>query len=168
MFLEGVLDARLIVLNIVSISVPGSLFVEEPGVTGPQKAVEKPKQNGGIGFSQTPHWVWLTVLDGCIPEVAVVRPLAGVILLVDPGLPVRNRLQIEKPVGPGRGCSEPDEGNEGCQEEVDLWVVLLLVSVEAGVEEVEGQTVREYDIATAGSGELSITWPWSRATPSLL
>ena len=101
MFLEGVLDARLIVLNIVSISVPGSLFVEEPGVAGPQKAVEKPKQNGGIGFSQTPHWVWLTVLDGCIPEVAVVRPLAGVILLVDPGLPVRNRLQIEKPVGPG-------------------------------------------------------------------
>ena len=52
-------------------------------------------------------------------------------------------LQIEKAVGPGRGRCEPDEGNEGRQDEVDLWVVLLLISVEAGVEEVESQTVRE-------------------------
>ena len=54
---------------------------------------------------------------------------------------MRNRLQVEKSVCPGRGSSEPDEGDEGRQDEVDLWVALLLVRVESGVEEVEGEAV---------------------------
>ena len=158
----------MIVLNIVSTSVPGGLLVEEPGVAGPQKTVQKPKQNGGIGFSETSHRVWLARADRRISVIFVVSLLTGVILVIDPGVPVSDGLQIEKPVCPGRGCSEPDEGNEGGQDEVDLRVVLLLISVEAGVEEVESQAVRgtEYDIAL---GELShyITWQWSRARPSL-
>ena len=55
---------------------------------------------------------------------------------------MRNRLQVEKSVCPGRGSSEPDEGDEGRQDEVDLWVALLLVRVESGVKEVEGEAVR--------------------------
>ena len=129
-------------MNIVPNSVPGCFLVEEPGVAGPQKAVQKPEQNGGIGFSQTSHRVWRTGGDSCISEVPILSLLTGVILIINPGVPVRNRLQVEKSVCPGRGSSEPDEGDEGRQDEVDLWVALLLVRVEAGVEEVEGEAVR--------------------------
>ena len=161
MFLAEILDARqLIVFDIVPTSVPGSLFVEEPGVTGPQETVQKPKQNGGVGFSKTPHRVCLALADGYIDVIVIFCLLTGVTLAVDPRVPVRDGLQIKKPIRPGRGCCEPDEGNEGRQEEVDLWVVLLLISVEAGVEEVESQAVRipEYDIAVGMSVTIIITW----------
>ena len=139
----------MIVFNIVSTSVPGSLFVEEPGIAGPEETVQKPKQNGGVGFPKTSHSVWLASTDSYVNEIAIFCLLTGVILAVDPRVPVRDGLQIKKPVRPGRGCCEPDEGNEGRQDEVDLWVVLLLISVEAGVEEVESEAARgtEYDIA---------------------
>lgn len=151
MFLEEVLlDARLIVLNIVSRSVPSRLLVEEPGVAGPEKTVQKPKQNGGIGFSKPSCRDRVTAFDRCISEIFIlcVCRLTGVILVIDPGVAVSDGLQIEKTVCPGRGCRQPDEGNEGRQDKVDLWVVFLFISVEAGVEEVESEAVRgtEYDI----------------------
>ena len=171
MFLEEVLlDARLIVLNIVSRSVPSRLLVEEPGVAGPEKTVQKPKQNGGIGFSKPSCRDRVTAFDRCISEIFIlcVCRLTGVILVIDPGVAVSDGLQIEKTVCPGRGCRQPDEGNEGRQDKVDLWVVFLFISVEAGVEEVESEAVRgtEYDIVVTEVFHY-VTWRWSRARPSL-
>ena len=94
------LDARLLVaLHIVSSSVPGGLFVEEPGVAGPQKTVQKPEEDGGVGFPKTSHHLRDTVLDICIFELIFIILLAGVILVIDP-VAVSDGLQAKKAVGP--------------------------------------------------------------------
>ena len=150
-FSELALDARLLVaLHIVSSSVPGGLFVEEPGVASPQKTVQKPEKNGGVGFSKTSHHIRDTVFDTWIFVMAFIILLTGVILFIDP-VAVSDGLQAKKAVGPSWGRREPDEGNEGRHDEVNFRVVFLFISVEARVEEVEGETVREreYDIAAA-------------------
>ena len=168
MFLEEVLlDARLIVLNIVSRSVPSRLFVEEPGVAGPEKTVQKPKQNGGIGFSKPSCRDRVTAFDRCISEIFIlcVCRLTGVILVIDPGVAVSDGLQIEKTVCPGRGCRQPDEGNEGRQDKVDLWVVFLFISVEAGVEEVESEAVKEEQNTTLPLVSFPIILPGSGVEP---
>ena len=78
---------------------------------------------------------------------------------------MRHRLQVEKPVGPGRGCCEPDEGNEGRHEKVDLRVVFLLVRVEAGVEEVEGEAAREEENTTLPLLSLAFILPGGGVEP---
>ena len=121
----------------ISTPVPGGLFVQKPSVAHPEETVEKPKEDGGIRSPKSSDGIYGVTAQNVRILYLVIGFFTGISLAVNPRGPVRRGLETEEPVGPGRGGSQPDEGEDSSHYEVDLRVALLFIRVEVGIEDVE-------------------------------
>ena len=88
------------ILSLVPCSVPSSLLIQEPGVAGPEEAVEKPEQDGGIACSKPSCSNVLAVSNQRVGEVLPVGFLARRTCFIDPRLHAGNSLDGEQSMSP--------------------------------------------------------------------